>query len=397
MFSERAQRDVHGRHQTSRAKTSEGEWEPGRTKKDSVILPIQTTTLESPRLIQLTFGVPPHPVVGSIFLYKINLFFCDMNFWQKISKPFFVLAPMADVTDVAFRRVIAKYGKPDVTWTEFVSADGLVRAPEEGRKKLLKDLEYSEEERPIVAQFFTSKPEMMEKAGEIAFELGFDGIDINMGCPDRAIERQGAGASLIKTPELAKELIFAAKQGGKGLPVSVKTRVGFNTVELESWVPKILEASPSALTIHARTRKEMSKVPARWEHVSRAVEIRDSFGSDTLIIGNGDVRDVTEAKQKAIETGCDGVMLGRAIFGNPWLFSEHVPNIDERLSVLVEHTFLFEELLGKIKNFALMKKHYKAYVSGWDGAADLRANLMNAKDAKEVENIVENYIIAIDK
>lgn len=304
---------------------------------------------------------------------------------------------MADVTDASFRRVIAKYGKPDVMWTEFVSADGLVRAPEEGRKKLMKDLEYTESERPIIAQFFTSKPEMMEKAAILARELGFDGIDINMGCPDKAIERQGAGAALIKDPSLAQEVIYAAKQGALHLPVSVKTRVGFNTIELETWVPKILETKPSALTIHARTRKEMSKVPARWEHVARTVEIRNEMKSDTYILGNGDAVDIADARRKVEETGCDGVMLGRAIFGNPWLFSEKIPSREERLRVLVEHTKLFEDLLGDIKSFALMKKHYKAYVTGWDCAAELRKTLMEAEDSAEVEAVVENYLKTMDR
>ena len=146
-----------------------------------------------------------------------------MNFWQKLPKPFFTLAPMADVSDAAFRRVIAKYGKPDVTYTEFVSADGLALAPADGRRKLLADLMYSEAERPIVAQFFTSNPKHMRRAAELARELGFDGVDINMGCPDRSVEKQGAGAALMKKPQLARELIRAAKDGSGGLPVSVKT------------------------------------------------------------------------------------------------------------------------------------------------------------------------------
>ena len=181
-----------------------------------------------------------------------------MNFWEKLNKPIFVLAPMADVTDAAFRRIIAKYGKPDVFWTEFVSADGLTLAPEEGRKKLLRDLEYSESERPIVAQFFTSNPENMKKAAELAVELGFDGIDINMGCPDKSVEKQKAGAALIKNPKLAREIIRAAKAGAGSLPVSVKTRLGYNKDELETWLPELLAEEPAVVTIHARTRKEMS-------------------------------------------------------------------------------------------------------------------------------------------
>lgn len=313
-----------------------------------------------------------------------------MNFWQKLKKPIFVLAPMADVTDAAFRRVIAKYGKPDVTWTEFVSADGLALAPEEGRKKLLKDLIFSEEERPIIAQFFTSSPENMRKAAELARELGFDGVDINMGCPDRSVEKQGAGAALIKKPARARELVRVAKESG--LPVSVKTRVGYNKVEIEEWLREILSEEPAVLTLHARTRKEMSKVPARWEFVKRAVEIRNEMGVETLIFGNGDALNIEDARRKVEETGADGVMLGRAIFGNPWLFREYVPALEERLKVMVEHTKLFEEILGDTKSFNIMKKHYKAYVNGFDGAVDLRKRLMEAKDASEVESVVEEFL-----
>lgn len=315
-----------------------------------------------------------------------------MSFWDSLKKPIFVLAPMADVTDAAFRRVIAKYGKPDATWTEFVSADGLAHAPEEGRKKLLKDLEYSEAERPIVAQFFTSNPDHMRQTAALAKELGFDGLDINMGCPDQGINRQGAGACLIKTPEIARALIRAAKEGAGGIPVSVKTRLGWNTDELETWLPELLKEEPAVVTVHARTRKEMSKVPARWERVKRAVEIRNELGSRTLIFGNGDARDLAHARELVRETGADGVMLGRAIFGNPWLFSERVPAVEEKLRVMVEHTRAFEELLGGWKNFALMKKHYKAYVTGFDGAAELRGKLMDANSAEEVARITEDFL-----
>ena len=302
-----------------------------------------------------------------------------------------VLAPMADVTDAAFRRIIAKYGKPDITWTEFVSADGLMLAPEEGKQKLLKDLEYSESERPIIAQLFTSNPKHMEGAARLCAELGFDGVDINMGCPDRSIEKQGAGAAHMKDPERAKEVIYAAKEGASDLPVSVKTRLGYNKDELDTWLPHLLETNPVAVTLHARTRKEMSKVPARWERVAHAVSIRDEVAPDVLILGNGDAASLAHARELAVESGADGVMLGRAIFGNPWLFSEHVPTLEEKLNVMVEHTKLFEELLSH-KNFAIMKKHYKAYVSGFDGAAELRQKLMETKSASEVSDIVEVWL-----
>ena len=322
-----------------------------------------------------------------------------LNFWQKLPKPFFVLAPMADVTDAAFRQIIAKYGKlartdwrggPDVIWTEFVACDGLMS---EGREHLLRDLKYTDAERPIVAQVFGSKPQNFEGTARLIRELGFDGIDINMGCPERNIQKQGAGASLMKTPKLAQEIILATKAGAGDMPVSVKTRIGYNKNELETWLPTLLETEPAVITIHCRTKKEMSDVPAHWDQIKRAVEIRDEMKSSTLIIGNGDVKTLDEARIKAGETGCDGVMIGRGIFGNPWLFAERElpPTVEEKLSVMIEHTKLYEETFGATKNFAIMKKHFKAYVEGFKGAKDLRIKLMETNNAKEVENIVLQF------
>jgi nifR3 family TIM-barrel protein len=313
------------------------------------------------------------------------------NFWEKLEKPFFVLAPMADVTDAAFRCVIAKHGKPAVMWTEFVSADGLCHPV--GREALRIDLAYTEAERPIVAQLFTAHPEKMREAAKYILELGFDGLDINMGCPEKNILKQGAGASLMQNPELAKELILAAKEGaGNRIPVSVKTRVGFNADELETWLPKLLEAKPVAITIHARTKKEMSLVPANWDRVKRAVEI--ARGSGVLILGNGDVKNLEEARARVAETGCDGVMIGRGIFGNPWLFDEKKKEIsvEEKLRVMLEHTKLYEELFKNKKSFELMKKHYKAYVHGFPEAKELRAKLMDCHSAKEVQMIIEDFL-----
>lgn len=372
-----------------------------------------------------------------------------MNFWKELPKPIFVLAPLADVTDAAFRRMIAKYsrhtradgteGGPDVFWTEFVSADGLCRATPEGREKLMADLKYTEEERPIVAQLFSSSEEYMEQAAALCADLGFDGIDINMGCPDKGIEKQGCGSAMIKNPTKAAAIIRAAKRGAPNLPISVKTRLGYNKDELEEWLPLLIAESPAVITIHARTRKEMSKVPARWERVARAVEIRNALKSETLILGNGDALSLEDARQKASATGADGVMLGRAIFGNPWLFHPHkllperiavsessalahrtaeyaslhdstLPSsssqaeissdkkfeligLEERFAALIEHTKLFEELLPH-KNFAVMKKHYKAYVNGFDGAHDLRAELMEQENSEKMADILDNFLKA---
>ncbi len=354
-----------------------------------------------------------------------------MNFWIELrnkKKPFFAVAPMADVTDAAFRRLITKYGKPDVMWTEFVSANGLMSA---GREVLQRDLEYSEMERPIVAQLFSSDPVMMEGAAQLAAELGFDGVDINMGCPDKTIEKQGAGAAMIKDPERALEIIRAAKQGiknaGKDIPVSVKTRVGYNDVQIDTWIPLLLSEGIAALTVHARTRKELSLVPADWSRIKQVVKLRDKLAPETVIIGNGDVTSLADGRAKAQMSGCDGVMVGRALFGNPWFFDvtrevvaalpqksifRNVPILkhffdtkrtaptsatnpittEERLLVLVEHTKLFEELLGDIKSFAIMKKHFKAYCTGFTGAKELRIKLMETKNSGEVEEIVAEFL-----
>ena len=296
---------------------------------------------------------------------------------------------MADVTDCAFRQIIAKYGKPDIFFTEFVSVDGLCSV---GKDRLLIDLKYSENERPIVAQIFGSKPENFEKVARMLSEMSFDGIDINMGCPVKKVLNQKSCSALIRTPELAKEIILATKRGAGNIPVSVKTRIGFSKVEIDTWIPIILETEPAALTVHLRTVKEMSNVPAHWDLMKRIIEIRDEIKSQTLILGNGDVLNLEDAKRKVKETGCDGIMLGRAIFGNPWLFAEKVPSIKEKLEVMIEHTKLFEKMLGGHKNFAIMKKHYKAYVNGFDGAKELRVKLMEAENASQVEKITRKFL-----
>jgi len=325
-----------------------------------------------------------------------------MNFWQNLKqnkKHLFCLAPMADVTDCAFRKLITKYGKPDVFWTEFVSADGL--AHPKAREKLLIDLKYEKNEHPIVAQIFGANPENIREASKLCKSLGFDGIDINMGCPDKTIEKQGSGACMIKNPELAKEIIRSAKEGGGGLPISVKTRVGYNKVDMD-WIRTLLAEDLAALTVHLRTRKEMSLVPAQWDLMRDVIKIRDEMNKDTIIIGNGDVVDIDDASRKCEEYGCDGAMLGRAIFGNPWLFRKGTKkeiSLKERLSVMVEHTKLFEEMLVNPpaggKNFSIMKKHYKAYCNGFAGAKELRMKLMDTQNASEVEILVKEFLTNI--
>ena len=306
---------------------------------------------------------------------------------------------MADVTDIAFRKMLAKHSKITenknqvVFWTEFVSADGLCNKI--GKKNLMHILKFSQIEKPIVVQVFGANPVNMEKACKIISKLGFDGIDINMGCPDKSVVKQGAGSALIKNPKLAREIIQAAIRGANGLPVSVKTRVGFHKEEIDTWIPELLKEDISAITIHARTKKEMSAVPANWAYVKKVVELVKKSGKNISVIGNGDVQDLAEARKRISETGCDGVMIGRGVFGNPWFFSgrniEEV-TVKEKLEALLEHTRLFLKYLKGEKNFAVMKKHYKAYVSGFDGAKELRVKLMETDSYKEVKKVISVYL-----
>lgn len=321
----------------------------------------------------------------------------NKGFWDKLNKPVFALAPMADVTDIAFRSIIAKYGKPDITWTEFVSVDGLLSP---GFEKLSLDLKYTEAERPIVAQIFGSKPENFFKVAQMLREMGFDGIDINMGCPVKKVINQKSCSALIRTPGLAQEIILATKEGAGDVPVSVKTRIGFTKPEIDTWIPKILETKPAALTVHLRTVKEMSLVPAHWEMMPEIVSLVKALPEEDrpVLLGNGDVLDLADGEKKIQETGCDGVMLGRAIFGNPWLFARLVPTVEEKLRVMIEHTYLFEKLVAHHKSFELMKKHYKAYVNNFDGAKEIRTDLMeHAKTAADMEQIVLKYFPNLSK
>jgi nifR3 family TIM-barrel protein len=322
------------------------------------------------------------------------------NIWKKVSniKPFFCLAPMSDVTDIAFRQIIAKYSKhgktgggPDIFFTEFVSADGI--ASIKGKKKLLPILKFSKKEKPIIAQIFGAKSENIKIACQIISKLDFDGIDINMGCPDKSVIKQGAGSALINTPKLAQEIIHAAKLGAPKLPISVKTRIGYNHIEYKKWLLKIIEEGISALTIHLRTKKEMSDVPAHFELAKDIVKTVRKCDKKVVLIANGDIKNLEQGRILAKETGFDGIMIGRGIFGNPWLFNSKIKleniTVSKKLKVLTEHTKLYEKLLP-YRNFANMKKHFKAYVNGFDGAKELRVELMKAKNSKDVIKIISS-------
>lgn len=311
------------------------------------------------------------------------------SFWSTLQRPFFALAPMADVTDPAYRRLIAETHAPDVSWTEFVSADGLYHTREkkgmpDEENQLVRDLGYSEAERPIVAQLFTSNPDTMRYAARLCAERGFDGIDINMGCPDRSVEKQGAGAAMIKAIDSARAVIAAARECG--LPVSVKTRIGYHQEAIDEWIGALLGERLPALTVHLRTRKEMSLVPARWELMPRIVALRNEISPETLVIGNGDVRDLEDAREKLAASGADGAMLGRAIFGNPWVFAGRRPEDatpKEKLEALARLAQYFDELRPR-KSYHLLKKHFKAFVNGWDGAGTFRGRLMDTNSIEEL-------------
>jgi tRNA-dihydrouridine synthase len=356
------------------------------------------------------------------------------NFWPNLPKPFFALAPMQDVSDNAFREIFAKYGKPDVCFTEFVNVDGLTHP--EGFERLKIDLEYTENQRPIVAQIWGRDPEKFFKAAGIIVKLGFDGVDINFGCPQDKEISQKTCAYLIREPELAGQIIEATIKGAGGLPVSVKTRLGYsNTDEMNAWVSQILKYPIAALTLHARTKLEKSSVPAHWEKVKEAVVIRDKLlenrdkDKTPLIIGNGDIKSREEGLERIKQSGCDGVMIARGSFGNPWIFrplggtnpkrvfpfqrfaasffhrffgrginpqtkntSSYHPSVKERLDVMMEHAELYEKMYKGIKSFPTMRKNFKAYASGFDGAGELRTKLMETKDAGETKVVVEEYL-----
>ncbi len=319
----------------------------------------------------------------------------QFGFWRQLARPFTALAPMSGITDAAYRRIIARYGKPDVMYTGFVPADGLDSA---GRDNLAHLLWKTAAERPIVAQLYGGNPRSFEGAARFVAELGFDGVDINMGCPAKKVEQREGGSALIRDHGRAREIIAAAQAGAGELPVSVKTRIGYRANEIESWLACLLGVRPAAITLHARTRAEAFKSPARWSVIERAVELATELQPERdrrpLIIGNGDVQSLHEAYAWAEQTGCDGVMVGRSITGNPWFFNRDSGRDDQPLSrvleVMLEHTELYVRLFGGIKPLELMRKHFKAYVCGFDGAAGLRARLMAAADLDQLRRIVRD-------
>ncbi len=308
-----------------------------------------------------------------------------MSFLDGLPRPFLALAPMDDVTDTVFRQVIANLAPPDLYFTEFVNVDGL---QSRGREKLLPKLQFSQKERPIFAQIWGIKPENFYKATKEVVEMGFDGVDLNFGCPIKKIVKGGACAAMINNRELAGENIEAVREAASGrFPVSVKTRVGFTTVDL-SWLEFLLSKKLDLLSIHGRTAKQLSNIPADWSLIGEVRKMRDVLCPATLIVGNGDVNSRGQAEQLAKKYKLDGVMIGRGIFHDPFLFAKTSPwgnyTKEQKIELFRRHIQLFAKTWphGEYR-FDVLKKFCKVYINGFDGASDLRAQFMQAGSTDE--------------
>lgn len=325
------------------------------------------------------------------------------NFWKELPKPTFILAPMEDVTDTAFRELVLKISNPQklhVLFTEFTSVEGMAHPI--GRKKVTERLIVSKEERvllkktgvKLVAQIWGKTPEHFKSAAEyICNEYQYDGIDINMGCPVKNVVKNGCCSALIGTPDLAKEIVLATKEGST-IPVSVKTRTGLKEHVTEKWIETLLSVNPAALTLHGRTQKMQSEKPADWEEIAKAVAVRDSLAPHIPFYGNGDVFSVKQGLEYTQKYGVDGVMIGRGIFQDPWFFNNEVkePEETERMQTLIDHVKIFERNWKDIKNFNILKRFFKIYVRDFNGASTLRANLMETRNPDDVYNLLSSYM-----
>ena len=328
--------------------------------------------------------------------------------YRDLPRPFLILAPLDDVTDTVFRRIVAGCAVPDLFFTEFVNVDGL-QSP--GRPRLLRKLRFTESERPLVAQIWGKQPENFYKTareladGTFARELGlpegmnFAGVDLNMGCPDKTVVKNGACSALINDRELAKQIIDATREGLDGkLPLSVKTRIGFSEVDT-TWLEFLLRQKLNMLSIHGRTRKQMSKVPADWEIIGEARKLRDKLSPDTLIVGNGDVRDRHHGLELAERYGLDGIMMGRGIFEDPFAFAEQSPwpemRAEERINLYKKHVELFTATWQPGERpIVTLNKFCKIYVNGFPGAKEMREKLMNADSTEGLIRMLDEMSYA---
>jgi len=324
------------------------------------------------------------------------------NFWQQLPKPMFTLAPMEDVTDTSFRQLVMEISDPaffHVIFTEFTSTDGLCHPV--GRPNVISRLRINDQEGEVMrlkgfkiaAQIWGANPEKFYEATRlICSGMNFDGIDINMGCPVKKIVKQGGCSALIGQPSLAAEIIQATKEAAD-IPVSVKTRTGIKKHDTENWIGFLLEHDPAAIILHARTQKDQSEVDADWREIAKAVEVRNQSGKNIPLLGNGDVMSVEDALQKCADTGADGVMVGRGIFHNPWIFNRPQPEIStkDKLDLLWRHVELFSRTWEGERNFAILKRFFKIYTNNFKGAARLRAALMETNSAIEVRDVLKSF------
>ena len=314
-----------------------------------------------------------------------------MNALKKMPKPFFVLAPMDDVTDTVFRQIVADCAAPDLFFTEFVNVDGL-QSP--GREKLLPKLKLTEKEKPIISQVWGKDPANYHKTVKDLIAMGYEGVDINMGCPDRAVVKNGCCSALINNRELAGEIIKATKAAaGNDFPVSVKTRVGFTTIDL-SWIEFLLQQKLNMLTIHARTTNEMSKVPAHYELFEQIVELRDKLSPTTLIVANGDITSRSGGVALAKKYNLDGVMIGRGVFDDPYVFAQKSPWLSmtkvKKINLYKKHVELFAKTWPNgERRIHTLNKFCKIYINGFDGAKELREKLMNATSAQSLLELLK--------
>jgi tRNA-dihydrouridine synthase len=323
-------------------------------------------------------------------------------------RPFYVLAPMDDVTDTVFRQIVQQTAAPDLYFTEFVNVDGL-QSP--GRAKLLKKLRFTVDEGPLVAQLWGLKPENFRKTaqeiadGTFARELGlpegvnYVGIDLNMGCPAKSEVQNGACSALILNRPVAHEIITATQEGAGGMPVSVKTRLGYHEID-HTWLEFLLEHKLNMLTIHGRTKKEMSKVPAHWDEIGKAVPARDKIAPDTLIVGNGDVENHIEGQKLAEQYNLDGIMIGRGIFHDPYAFAAESPwetiTREERVKLYHRHVSLFADTWQQNERpIHTLNKFCKIYINGFDGAKELREHLMSANSTEELVSILDQALLPV--
>ncbi len=313
------------------------------------------------------------------------------NFYDQLPRPFVSLAPMEDVTDVVFRQVVARAGRPDLFYTEFTNTDSF--ASPDGRHSALRRLDFLATEQPIVAQIWGSKPESFAITAPALEKMGYKAVDINMGCPDKAVVKSGGGSDLIRNPERATTIIEAVRAAAPNLALSVKTRLGFSHLdEWRPWLKHLLQHDIDLLTVHLRTRKEMSKVDAHYELIPEIVALRDEVAPHVRLAINGDVLTKQQALELATIHKLDGVMIGRGVFQNPFCFTNKTPTQEELLDLLKFHLDLFDRHNhDNLKKFAPLKKFFKIYLRDFDGAKDLRAQLMLTNSSAEIRQILAKF------